>query len=387
MRLPILSLAVLLLAALPGTAFGQATGILDVQVNVDEAFVLLDGEPVGQTPFLEIVEAGSYELTVTRDGFEDYSEAIVLKADTSLEIRAQLVRVEPGLEVTVDVDGATVALDGQQIGAGRKVVMDPAPRGKHELSVTSDAYGTWRSRVTLKPGVVTPVQVNLRGSLGSLVVSTDPGKAMVTLDGEEKGRTPVTIEPVQPGSYGLQVERRGKSSVLQQVVVEAGKTVELDIALVEEAGSLEVKPSVSGAKVLVNGVEVGQGRQLIENLKPGSYSVRVTAPDHTDFIQSIIVEQDKKATLTAKLESFEFGGGRNRRLAGGPPGGGGDGTPITKRPGFWAAIGGGVGAAIAVGVIAGAASANSGGDPGGSPSEPPPVGWTPPASDISLALP
>ena len=125
----------------------------------------------------------------------------------------------------------------------------------------------------------------------SLVVSTDPGEAMVTLDGEEKGRTPVTIEPVQPGSYGLQVDRRGKSSVLQQVVVEAGKTVELDIALVEEAGSLEVKPSVSGAKVLVNGVEVGQGRQLIENLKPGSYSVRVTAPDHTDFIQSIIVRK------------------------------------------------------------------------------------------------
>ncbi len=387
MRLPILSLAVLLLAALPGTAIGQATGILDVQANVDEAFVLLDGEPVGQTPFLEIVDAGSYELTVRRAGFEEYSEAIVLKADTSLEIRAQLVRVEPGLEVTVDVDGATVALDGQQIGIGRKVVMDPAPRGRHELTVESDAYGTWRAPVTLKPGVVTPVQVNLRGSLGSIVVSTNPGKAKVILDGEEKGRTPVTIEPVQPGSHGLRIERRGKSSVLQQVVVDAGKTVELDIALVEEAGSLEVKPSVSGAKVLVNGVAVGQGRQLIENLQPGSYSVRVTAPEHTDFIQSIIVEQDKRATVTAKLESFEFGGGRNRRLAGGPPGAGGDGIPVTKRPGFWAAIGGGVGAAIAVGVIAGAASASSGSDPGGIPSQPPPVGWTAPASDISLALP
>ncbi|MCO4768722.1 MAG: PEGA domain-containing protein [Deltaproteobacteria bacterium] len=385
MRLRFLPLALLMLVALPGMAFGQATGILDVQANVEDAFVLLDGEPVGQIPFLEIIEAGEYELTVTRDGFEDYVETISLKADTSLEVRAQLVRIEPGLEVTVDVDGAVVALDGEQIGTGRKVLMDPAPRGKHELTVESEAYGTWRAEVTLNPGVVTPVQVNLRGSLGSISVVTEPAKAKVTLDGEDKGRTPVVIEPVQPGSHGLRIERRGKSIVLEQVVVDAGQTVEREIKLVDEAGSLEVKPSVSDAKVLVNGVDVGMGKVLLENIKPGSYSVRVTAPDHTDFIKSVIVERDQKATLVAKLESFEFGGGRNRRLAGGPPKTG-NGDPITKKPGFWAAIGGGVGAAIAVGIIAGAASAD-GGDPGGDPGSPPTPGWTPPTSDISLALP
>ena len=35
----------------------------------------------------------------------------------------------------------------------------------------------------------------------------------------------------------------------------------------------------------------------------GSYSVRVTAADHTDFIQSVIVEESKKATVLAKLEA------------------------------------------------------------------------------------
>ena len=385
MRLRFLPLAFLLLVlAIPGLTLAQSTGILDVQTNVEDAFVLLDGEPVGQTPFLEIIEAGAYKVTVQRDGFEDYSEQIVLQADTSIEIRAQLVRVEPGLKVTVDVEGALVSLDGEQIGSGRNVVMDPAPRGKHELTVESEAYGRWRSEVTLKPGVVTPVQVNLRGNLGSVAISTTPEKAKVIFNGEERGRTPTTVEPVKPVSHGLRLERRGKSVVLQQVVVDAGKSLELSVTLVEEAGSLEVKPSVADAKILVNGVDVGAGKQVIENLKPGSYSVRVTAPDHTDFIKSVLVEENKKAVLVARLESFDFGGGRNRRLAGGPPKSS-DGSPVTKKPGFWAAIGSGVGAAVAVGVIAGVASANA--STSGEPPDVPDPGWQRPVSDVVLVLP
>ncbi len=98
MRLRFLPLAFLLLVlATPGLALAQSTGILDVQTNVEDAFVLLDGEPVGQTPFLEIIEAGAYKVTVQRDGFEDYSERSVIHADCSIAIRARLVRVYPGL--------------------------------------------------------------------------------------------------------------------------------------------------------------------------------------------------------------------------------------------------------------------------------------------------
>lgn len=374
------ALSLFALVLLPQDALAQATGILDVQVNVEEAWVLIDGEAVGQTPFLEIVEAGKHTVTIRRDGFEDFTQEINLKPDTSVEIRARLVRIEPGLIVTVDIEGATVSLDGEQVGTGQRVVVDPAPRGKHEVTVEAEGYGSWNAQVNLQPGVVTPVEVNLRGSLGSIVLASKPSGATVWLDGEAKGLTPTTIEPVSPGSHGLRVEASGRSTVLQQVVVDPGKTVDITLSLVEQAGTLDVKPSVAEARVLVNGVDFGAGRQTIENLKPGSYSIRVTAADHTDFIKSVVVEEDKKATVVAKLEAFSFGG-RNNRLAGRAPKTNDGGDPLTKRPGFWAAIGGGVGAGVAIAIIAGAASANSGPDP-----EPDP-GLTLPDTDLRLALP
>lgn len=378
---PTLLLLALLAALLPTSVLAQATGILDVQANVEPAWVILDGEPAGQTPYLEIVPAGRHTVTIRRDGFEEYSETIDLKADTSVEIRANLVRVEPGLAVTVDVDGATVALDGKEIGVGRTVILDPAPRGTHELTVEADGYGEWRARVNLSPGVVTPVEVNLRGSLGAIAVSTKPEGAMVSVDGEEKGEAPVKVEPLTPGAHGVRIDHETRSTVLQQVVVDPGKTVELNTRLIRESGALEVKPTVADARVLVNGVEIGRGKVAIENLRPGTYSVRVTAPDHTDFIKSVVVEQDKRASVTARLESFQFDGGRSRRLAGGPPGG----EPVTKKPGFWAAIGGGVGAAVAVGVIAGVAASQD--DGGGTAPATNDQQWQRPPSDVALTLP
>ena len=374
------ALSLLALVFLPRDATAQATGILDVQVNVEDAWVLVDGEPAGQTPFLEIIEAGRHTVTIRRDGFEDFSQDIDLKPDTSVEIRARLVRIEPGLVVTIDIAGATVSLDGEQVGTGQKVIVDPAPRGRHEVTVEAEGYGSWNAQVDLKPGVVTPVEVSLRGSLGTIVLTSDPPGAMAFLDGEEQGPTPVTIEPVAPGSHGLRLQAKGRSTVLQQVVVDPGKSVNIDLTLVEESGTLEVKPSVSDARVLINGVDVGAGKRSVGNLKPGSYSVRVTAADHTDFIKSVLVEEDKKVVVAAKLEAFSFGG-RSGRLAGGPPKTQDGAPPLAKRPGFWAAVGGGVGAAVAVAVIAGAA-ANS-----GEPDPDPDPGLTLPDTDIRLALP
>lgn len=375
------ALSVFALALLPSSALAQATGILDVQANIEDAWVLIDGNPAGQTPFLEIIEAGPHTITIRRDGFEDFSQDITLKSDTSVEIRARLVRIEPGLIVTVDVEGARVSIDGKQVGTGQRVVVDPAPRGKHDVTVDADGYGTWSAQVNLSPGVVTPVEVNLRGSLGSIVLKSKPSGATVWLDGEERGVTPTTIEPVAPGSHGLRLEASGRSVVLQQIVVDPGKTVEVALGLTEYAGILEVKPSVSNARVVVNGVDMGAGKQVLENLKPGSYSVRVTAADHTDFIKSVDVEDGKKVSLVARLEAFSFGG-KSRRLAGAPPKTNDGASPLTRRPGFWVAVGGGVGAAVAVAVIAGAVSSSS--DP---PGTEPDTGLQLPNTDWQLALP
>ncbi len=67
-RLPgwIALLAVLLIAALPGAAWAQSTGVLEVKANVDGALVLIDGEPLGETPLIEVIAAGRHRVAAWR---------------------------------------------------------------------------------------------------------------------------------------------------------------------------------------------------------------------------------------------------------------------------------------------------------------------------------
>ncbi len=344
-------LLVLLLLAIPNLAQAQ-DAILDLKANVDGALVFLDGELLGAVPLLEIVPAGSHVLRVEREAFTAYEDTIVLAPDTTLELSVKLLRQAPGLEVRVDVDSATVFLDGKQVGSGTRVLVDPAPAGVHELRVSAPEFNDWTGKVTLRPGQLTPVEVALRGSLGVLVVRSSPA-ARVLVDGRDHGQTPVTIDPLPPGSHGLKLVADGQSTVLQAVVIEPGKTATVEVTLVPEGGALEVRPSVASARVFLNGVDLGTGKVVQEGLKPGMYSLRVTAPGHADFIKPVQVDADGKAVVAARLQAFDYDGGA---LAGGSP------RPVTQQPGFWVGIGAGA-AAIAGGIIAGVAVANSQVDP------------------------
>ena len=74
--------------------------------------------------------------------------------------------------------------------------------GRHTLVVETDGFGRYEARINVPDGRLTPVAVSMQGSLGVLVVRSDPKGAMVVVDGKEIGLTPVTIQPIAPGSHG-----------------------------------------------------------------------------------------------------------------------------------------------------------------------------------------
>lgn len=352
----------------PLGVWAQATGLLDVKANAPDALVLLDGEPLGTVPLLEVVPAGRHSVVVTRPGFAESSHTVDIPPDAQVEIVAVLRRIEPALEVTVDIETARVSVDGNLVGSGAVVRLDPARPGSHQVSVEAPGYGQWVGVVTLRPGEVTPVRVSLRGTQGAIAVKTEPAGALVLLDGREAGTAPVRVDPVPPGSHGLRIRLDGHADVLQTVVVDPGRVVQVEAALQEDGGGLEVRPNTEKARTYVNGVDVGPGKVVIENLQPGMYSLRVTAAGYSDVLKTVQVEAGKRTSVAARLEPFRAAGDSVAAV------------PVGRRPAFWATLGGGIGAGVAAVVIA-AVAANQPQD------VPPPTGITPPPADARFALP
>ncbi len=368
--------ALLVATCLPCLALANPTGILEVEANATGAMVFVDGDLIGEAPILELVSAGRHTIRVERAGYAPFEQSITIKVDTSVQLKANLMRLDPGLEVRIDVENAKVYLDGKHIGTGRKVVLDPATAGLHDLLVEHEAFGVWEGKVRLEPGALTPVELKLRGSLGSVVVHSDPEGARIQFDGKDYGPTPSTIDPVKVGNHGLRLRAEGRAEVLKQVVVEAGKSVTVDVEMVKEGGALLVRPSVKTAQIFVNGVSIGVGKQELANLQPGRYSVRVAAGGYMDFLKEIMVRPSRKTTVAARLEGFDYQKKSTTKLVGGPPAG----AAVVKQPGFWVAIGSGVGAAVGITLAAvlGSRAAVDGDTPPGVP---------PPPADFSFNLP
>ncbi len=125
---------------------------------------------------------------------------------------------------------ARVTVDGEDRGVTPLTIRLPA--GPHVLQV---AVGGAEPRViplTILAGVQTAQYVELLNvpTTGTLEVRSDPSRARVYVDGQDRGLTPVTIRDLPPGDREVVLER-GTQRVVQRVRIEPGTTAQLVVPM------------------------------------------------------------------------------------------------------------------------------------------------------------
>lgn len=134
------------------------------------------------------------------------------------------------LVVNSQPQGATVVVDDREHGV-TPLTIRIAP-GTHVLQVRAGSAEPRVIPLSIRPGVQTAQYVEMQGvaTTGVLEVRSEPAKAKVTIDGRERGSTPLTLRDVAPGSYKVVLERAGWKST-QTVRVEPGTTAQLVVPI------------------------------------------------------------------------------------------------------------------------------------------------------------
>ncbi len=127
-------------------------------------------------------------------------------------------------------EGAKVLIDDQERGVTPLTVrISP---GTHVLQLRAGAAEPRIIPLQIRPGVQTAQYVELMGvaTTGVLDVRSEPGKAKVTVDGQERGSTPLVLRDLEPRDYKIVLERGGWKST-QVVRVEPGATAQLVVPI------------------------------------------------------------------------------------------------------------------------------------------------------------
>jgi hypothetical protein len=142
---------------------------------------------------------------------------------------------------------------------------------------------------------------------GTLIVNTNPRGALLSVDGETRGSTPLTLT-VKPGEHTLVLSGPGEPRSIS-VTVPAGTQVSQYIELAHGAattGQLQVRTDPPGAPVAIDGISRGTSPTTVSNLAPGEHSV-VLGSGAAAVTQLVTIEPGITASLMVPLGMREIG--------------------------------------------------------------------------------
>ena len=146
------------------------------------------------------------------------------------------------------------------------------------------------------------VMVNTPVPPGGMELHSVPEGASLTVNGQYRGRTPLTIGDLPSGRYQVTFSRLGFLEVSTQVAVEAGRTSEVTATLEPSAGSLAINSTPAGARVQLDGTDAGVTPVVTGNVSTGNHTLTLRFPGYRDAILDVAVAAGRTTPVEITLE-------------------------------------------------------------------------------------
>jgi hypothetical protein len=177
-------------------------------------------------------------------------------------------------------------------------------------AIARQLFNKWKpflSSAVVPPSVMLEIIANVQG-------------ATVTLNGENKGATPLTVNDIAPGQYLVKVSKEGYQSYEEHVRVVGGKTLTLDVSLepVTANGAIIVAGDPRGAKVYLDGYYCCDLPCTIEQVTMGKHTVKVKNPGYRewDFTVDVATGQRLQFEVVLKRISTQKAAPQQKQVVG-----------------------------------------------------------------------
>ena len=154
-----------------------------------------------------------------------------------------------GLRVETDPPGAAVYIDGENAGPSPVALARVRP-GVHMVRVARDGYAPAGLTLEVRNGEpLLPLRFVMEPLLAKLRVRSEPAGALVRLDGQPVGTTPLESLDLATGHHEVRLERRGYAPAIQEVEGRWGQLADVSLRLERDHSGQSTSPPMSALKV------------------------------------------------------------------------------------------------------------------------------------------
>ena len=267
------------------------------------ASVKLNGHDVGVTPIdVPGLTPGTQAVEVFKEGHKPARELVELGFAQKGESHYSLDPIVGKLLLTLKPRDAQVTIDSQTYGEIKSDLT--LATGTHQLKVAKEGYHPYISEVFLTEETPLEVEVDLKPILTSLKVSSEPPGASVTVDGKDKGKTPLTVKEVTFGKHEVAVRLGGHEKFLKTVNVNSDKALEVSAKLVELPGAITITSVPQGAKLKINGKVNGETPTTVNGLEAGEYTITLSLDGYQVLQDKVKVKAGEESKPEFRLSAI-----------------------------------------------------------------------------------
>jgi hypothetical protein len=282
---------------------------LAVVTDPPGAKVSLDGVELGATPFIGQAPAGNHELRIELSGHQKITRQMRFTDDRNSEVNVTLLKLpaEPVIAVSTNPPGATLSIDGTDIG--KTPFLSILSPGEHELTLRKEGLRSIEAQIIMPKDR----DLDLRYTLEALpktpvppqiALSSDPGGADILIDGAKVGQTPF-LQALAAGDHKVKLTREGFFPYERTIVMPKDRDMEVTLALIPlppapGPSKVEIATDPPGAELILDGKRAGKG--VFRGARvAGDYVVEAKLAGYRSVSQKFTVTQGQSVNLKLSL--------------------------------------------------------------------------------------
>lgn len=270
------------------------------------AAVYLNQKKVGETPWQGEVTPGYSSIHVEVPGYPRVSRTLLFQAARDYQLYLPVHGTDGSLYLTTDPPGATIWLNGEEIGETPQRIAALQP-GYHELMLQRSLYQSIQERILIYSGEEKRLEITLEEAPGVLTLTTQPKGAEIFLEGRQVGTTPVVLD-LPRGEHYLTVKKEGFAQEEITFLSLPEKEEEVLLTLIQLYGILEILSDPMGVHVYRDGELLGSTPLILEHHPAGRFTFTLKG-EGMEERRTILIPGEEKKTVYIQLKKSPLLGG------------------------------------------------------------------------------
>ena len=240
---------------------------LDIKMQQLKSSVIIESEPTGASVVKDETVIGVTPLLLKDLPLGVYSYILKKNSFSPRELKFSIDDERPIL-AKVNLNSNVGILQVSSMPSGAKIFMNDTPRGltpaiikieegEYTVKIEKNGYNSYKQQVILSKGTTVKINPHLNIKLASMVITTDPEGAAISVNGRKYNDSPLTLEGMQPGTYVIEAVLPHYDIAHREVSVAPGQNATVNLKLDSNMCGIDLLVNPPGVAIYIDGKKRG----------------------------------------------------------------------------------------------------------------------------------